>query len=452
MIDGYYYDFGTEGVCEGKAKLDGFYFDETANAYMHFIAGTMAIGDVAIYPTVYFFDENGYAVSGNVDILGYVCKFNEKGAFESSEDANVVDAGFSGTNIKYVLLADGTLKVGGEGVMKDYTANGLYPAWVIKNESSSITSLEIGNGITKIGKFGFFKNGYIRTVTFEENSSLKTIGWGAFGHCWRLAEVTIPASVETLDEYAFYECGALKSFNVEEGSKLVTIKEYAFMHDIGLETVYIPDGVVNLGIGIFSKAKSDLVVNVVRDSVAHAYAVSNNLNYELRDGYVAPIVSGDCGDNATWELYPNGTLVIGGSGDMDNYTNYAQQPWADYRHQIKKVVIGKDITSVGNYAFAYSQYIESIEFEAGSKLTGIGVLSFMNVPKVKEVVIPDTVTYIGAYAFGDCFALESVYVPQGVTYILHTAFTNSAKVVLNVAKGTYAEEFAVNNGINHTTR
>ena len=137
---------------------------------------------------------------------------------------------------------------------------------------------------------------------------------------------------------------------------------------------------------------------------------------------------------------------------MTNYTSHAQQPWGNIRHTIKKIVIGKDITSVGNYAFAYCQNTTAVEFEEGSKAATIGVLAFFNNPKVTQVNLPETVTYISAYALGDCFALESVYIPQGTTGIYTTAFTNSAKVVLNVAEGSYAETFAKQHGIAYTTR
>ena len=451
-IDGYYYDFGENGICSNKAKLDGFYYDKEAKAYRYFIAGEMETGEVSIYPRVYFFDENGYAISGDVDILGYKCNFSEKGEFISSDNKDVVDAGYCGTNIKYVLLSNGTLKVDGEGKMKAYTANGIYPAWVIKNEPQKITNIEIGNKVTEIGKFAFFKNGYVKSIKFEANSSLKKIGWGAFGHCWRLANVTIPASVEVLDSYAFYECGALKSFNVAEGSKLESIGDYAFMHDIGIESVYIPDSVTKLGVGILAKANSSAVLNVVENSIAHLYAKENNLKFELRKGVVNPLYSGKCTDSITWALYPDGTLELKGSGAMGNYTSHTQQPWASHRDKIKKVVIGKDITTVGNYAFAYSQNIESIEFEEGSKLTSIGIVSFMNTPKVKEVKLPESVTYLGAYAFGDCFALENVYIPQAMDNIYYTAFQNSTKVTLNVAKGTYSENFAKEHNIKYETR
>jgi len=451
-VDGYYYDFGTEGVCPNKAKADGFYYDESVSGYRYFTAGMLTTGEVNIYPEVYFFDANGVAVSGQVDVLGYTCYFSELGAFEKSDDASVVDAGYSGTNIQYVLLNNGKLIVDGEGVMKDYTANGLYPAWIIQNDEMAITSLEVGNGITEIGRFGFYNIKHLKTLTFEENSSLKTIGWAAFGHNWRLTGVTIPASVETLEDYAFYNCGAMTDVAFEENSNLKTIKSCAFQKDIWLETVYIPDGVVSIATDAFADANADVVLLVAENSVGHTFALNKGMNYELRPGRVIEVMSGEISEDVHWTMYSDGTLEISGTGAMANYTSHTQQPWASKRESVKKVVIGKDITTVGDYAFAYFQNNTEVVFEEGSKVTKLGILGFFNNPKLKEITLPETVTYISAYALGDCFELVNVYIPQSTSGIYKTAFTNSSKAVLNVAEGSYGETFAEERGIAYTTR
>ena len=451
-IDGYYYDFGEDGVCANRAKADGFYYDESISAYRYFTAGILRTGEVPIYPEVYFFDANGVAISGQVDVLGYTCYFTEKGAFERSDDTSIIDAGFCGTNIQYVLLDNGTLKVDGDGVMQDYSSSGTYPAWVTQNDVTAITDLVVGNGITKIGKFGFYRNPYLKTVTFEENSSLETIGWGAFGHCWRLTGVTIPASVKTLDPYAFYECGAMTHVAFEENSKLTTIGYCAFRHGLELKAVYIPDTVTSIGANVFLDANPDVVLQVAENSVGHAYALGNNLKVEVRAGKVTELASGTLSETIAWTLYSNGTLEITGSGAMPNFTSQTGQPWAGLRNNIKKIVIGKDITTVGNYAFAYCQNTTALVFEKGSKVTKIGVLSFFNNPQLTEVTLPEKVTYISACGFGDCFALTSVYIPQGVTGIYKTAFRKCTEVVLNVASGSFAETFARENGINYATR
>ena len=137
---------------------------------------------------------------------------------------------------------------------------------------------------------------------------------------------------------------------------------------------------------------------------------------------------------------------------MPNFASHKDQPWYTTNNLVKKIVIGKDITAVGNYAFCYAQNVTEVEFEEGSKIKSIGVLSFYNTPKLKSIVLPETVTAISTYAFGDCFALESVVVPAGVTSIHKTAFSNSSKVVLEVEAGSYAETFASSNGVAYKTK
>ena len=78
--------------------------------------------------------------------------------------------------------------------------------------------------------------------------------------------------------------------------------------------------------------------------------------------------SGSCGENAQWAMYENGELHITGSGAMTNFTSHNDQPWYTTNHKIKRIVIGKDITSVGNYAFCYAQNVTEVVFEEGSKL------------------------------------------------------------------------------------
>ena len=137
---------------------------------------------------------------------------------------------------------------------------------------------------------------------------------------------------------------------------------------------------------------------------------------------------------------------------MPHFTSHRDQPWYTTNHLIKKIIIGKDITTVGNYAFCYAQKVTEVVFEEGSQLDRIGAMAFFNLPSLVEIILPETTTGIGVYAFGDCFALAKLYIPEGVSVIGANAFVNSTKIVLNVVEGSYAEEYAKSKGIAYTTR
>ena len=100
------------------------------------------------------------------------------------------------------------------------------------------------------------------------------------------------------------------------------------------------------------------------------------------------ILTGKCGDNATFTLYTDGTFVISGTGAMYSYSydwkEYKNTSgWADYINRISKVVIEDGITTISPY-------------------------SFYECENLTEVSIPDSVNSIGKDAFYWCKNIEKV--------------------------------------------
>ena len=65
-----------------------------------------------------------------------------------------------------------------------------------------LSEITIPNGIVVIDATAFSSSG-IRTVNFEENSLLVTVGYSAFEYC-PIIEIDIPASVIAIGESAFH--------------------------------------------------------------------------------------------------------------------------------------------------------------------------------------------------------------------------------------------------------
>ena len=106
--------------------------------------------------------------------------------------------------------------------------------------------------------------------------------------------------------------------------------------------------------------------------------------------------SGTCGQNLRWTMYSDKTLLISGTGLMNNYSNTGS-PW--YYKSVVTAVIDPGATSIGNAAF----------YQASS---------------LASVTIPDSVTSIGTNAFYYCYNLTTVTIPKNVTNIGTTAFRN----------------------------
>ncbi len=129
--------------------------------------------------------------------------------------------------------------------------------------------------------------------------------------------------------------------------------------------------------------------------IDQAKTITVKLSVENTDDNGTIVTSGECGDNLTYTLYDSGLLLISGSGDMYDYSEYPM--WESYREQIK-----------------------SVEFNG--QITSIGVAVFKRCSSLTSLVIPNSVTSIGQYALAGCESLEHLVIPASVTSIGSSAF------------------------------
>lgn len=111
----------------------------------------------------------------------------------------------------------------------------------------------------------------------------------------------------------------------------------------------------------------------------------------------------------------------------------------------------KALTITG-YANGDAKTIKVSNTLDGVEVKTIGAGAFKNMDSLEKVTISYGVTTIGADAFGGCSALTYVYIPESVTSISENAFDGSDKIVINCKKGSYAERYAKENGIEYKTK
>ncbi|MBR3836227.1 MAG: leucine-rich repeat protein [Clostridia bacterium] len=128
----------------------------------------------------------------------------------------------------------------------------------------------------------------------------------------------------------------------------------------------------------------------------------------------AATYSGTCGDNLNWTLNMNGNLSISGSGSMYNWGNYTEVPWYDVSSSITSVYIGKDVTNIGDYAFAWCQNIKDITI--GGSVGVIGRFAFSGCTSLSRISIPSSVYKIYDTAFDECSKLSYIYVDINNSY------------------------------------
>ena len=382
---------------------------------------------------------------------------------------------YSGTtgDLTWELYDNGMLVISGNGAMPNYHYAKNNPdaaPWAMYR--SMITKVVIGSGVTSIGEFAFYQCTAMTQVQFSADGALTEIAKGAFGYTG-LTAVTLPASLVTIGDNAFYYSAALETVDVAEGSELKNVGSYAFRNCTALKSVYLPDGVSKIGSVIYYACGNQVVTSVAGGSYAHSYAAKNGYAVDLREALPVVLCTGTCGDGLTWNLYDNGVLEITGKGAMSDY-HYAKYnpnaaPWALYRGDIKKVVIGSGVTYIGAYAFYECKAMTEVVFQ-GSTLNEIGKAAFgysglvsVTVPASVKIIGDYAFYYsalqslsvesgsqlvsIGSYAFRNCTSLKRVELPASIKSIGSVIFYACGDQVVVVApKGSYAAQYAAKNG------
>jgi len=118
------------------------------------------------------------------------------------------------------------------------------------------------------------------------------------------------------------------------------------------------------------------------------------------------------------------TLFINTVGDMFDYgTAWGQQPpWQGLVASTRTLIIGDDVTRIGNNAFRNFSNLTSVII--GNSVTTIGNGAFGWCSGLTSVTIPNSVTTIGNSAFEWCSGLTSVIIGNGVTMIGNRAFAD----------------------------
>ena len=306
---------------------------------------------------------------------------------------------------------NGTLTFTGTGAMNMYSEH--YPQAPWWNDYyETATTVVVGEGITTIPHWAFAMFEHLTSVSLP--STLTTIGKAAFEEC-AFTTINLPEGLETIGDYAF-QMTPLTSVTIP--STVTSIGEVAFQANDALTYVIcLAATPPTMGDNVF-QACSNLTGIFVPAAKVETYKVADG----WRD-YATLIkpISGSCGANAIWS-YSAGVMIISGSGAMTDYSSSMTDiPWIANQEDITTVIIGDEITHVGNWAFQGCTELNSVTI--GKSVTSIGNGSFDNCTNdgFTVLTIPNSVQTIGIDAFSNNH-LKYVCFGSGLTSIGMEAF------------------------------
>ena len=316
---------------------------------------------------------------------------------------------------------------------------------------TSITELAFPERLTTIGNNAFYSCNELISITFPENSRLKTIGGWAFGNCMNLGSdyepIVLPASLQDAGPYtpaigegAFYYCAWICNLQfagaeVANPQGTLTICRDAFCcigenNDDGWVYGSGDDGEVILP----SNVRFAYRVHMAQDLSNYISYLMGYCNWTIQEG-------------ASNFLYIENGAYYSADKKTLMYANTTSSTFT----------VPKEVTEIKTYAIKGS--VKNVKFEAGGtepliigdnafasvarnlltlelpKDRPVSILgsAFSQASKLTSLVIPANVTDIGGNAFNGASGLTSLVFEEGeegsaLRSIGYAAFTNCSKI------------------------
>ena len=270
-----------------------------------------------------------------------------------------------------------------------------------------------GKPVTEISANAFEGNS-VQKITLSER--ITKIGDRAFLNCTSLTDVNFSTGLESIGEYAFQRCTALSSVELPEG--LNSLPYGAFYRCTKLSSVSLPSTLERIGSYAFYDIRTLRYITLPEgllyiDNGAFQYTGLSNIHIPKSTLYI--------GDSVFYGTYVNSVTFengskIAGIGHIDNTVISRLLPGST------KYESGYYIGSEENPYLVHIDVDGTVSSAAIHTDTAI-IMGFADQKKIKSVTVPTGVRGIGSRAFYGCTALETLVIEGGVLTICTDAFS-----------------------------
>lgn len=243
---------------------------------------------------------------------------------------------------------------------------------------SSLTSVVIGDNVTKIGSYAFSGCSNLTAVTIPE--SVTEIGTIAFGGCKSLTSVYYTGN---LTKWCNIDFGSHSANPLYNGHNL-------YLNNQLVTDIVVPDSVTKLKYQFTGiNATSITIPETVTEISGYAFNDCNGI-----ESITLPFLGSSV--SATSNAYLG--YIFGASSFTEN---------RNYVPDSLKTVIVTGGTRIESYAFAYCDSLTNVTIPYG--VTTIRSGAFKDCHSLSSIYIPDSVTTMGSNVCSGCNSLTSLY-------------------------------------------
>ena len=145
------------------------------------------------------------------------------------------------------LTVSGTMRVYGVDTSNQYSAILRYSSGADQRNrvyQNSVKRVEIGDGVTSIGKAAFYGCYSLASITIPDG--VTSIDSSAFRNCYSLASITIPDGVTSIDSYAFQSCAGVAFYDFSNHTAAPTLANTNAFEGIAADCeIRVPSSLVN---------------------------------------------------------------------------------------------------------------------------------------------------------------------------------------------------------------
>lgn len=347
---------------------------------------------------------------------------------------------------------------------------------------SGISKLVLPDTILEVANYAFLGSNLVEAYITNTNAYNLKLGIGIFEECYKLQNLTIPFIGSVYEDkditWLGYLFGAgnsdanatcvpksLKEVTILEGISFIGFSAFDDLNNLAI--LNLPNSINAIYGTPFINTKAQYTLNeavsyynylgeidyLINGAIGKGYKgtliVNENINTVSKDALVdcfnleEVIFAGEITSLGSFENCVNLKNVefLKGVSDslvlpeylFNNCTSLEAfvipstvetiPTYAFGNTGIKELTIPASVKSIDRNAIINNKELVKVNFEDGSQITEIAMLTFANCHQLKEINLPNTVLSIGARAFENCSALAEITLPSALTSIANGSFT-----------------------------